>query len=81
MKTIKKIILFIGKNPLAHIFVGVVVFASGLFETLELLEEEGSAIGLGSHHGVMMVGLWGLTRGLSDMVESFDYLKEAVNKE
>jgi hypothetical protein len=76
---IKRIILFLARNPYIHIFIGAVVLIAGLIEVLENIEQDWDALTLGAHHGVSLMGLWSLLRGCCDAMESFDYLEQGID--
>lgn len=50
---LKKLLSAIVKNPWLNLVIGLVVFSSGASDAIEELDQ----LALGSHHGVMLVGL------------------------
>ena len=57
------------ERPWFQVSLGIILIASGFEEALDALEEA-DAIGLGSHHGVMLLGLMHVIKVLPDVAEA-----------
>jgi predicted membrane channel-forming protein YqfA (hemolysin III family) len=74
---IKSTIKNIASNKYAHLFLGIVVLCSGVFEAYETIEEDIESLSLKGHHGVIILGAWQMFRAIAEIIESFDYLYES----
>jgi hypothetical protein len=62
---LRKLLTTIVKNPWLNLVIGLVVFSTGASDAIEELDE----LALGSHHGVMLVGLIHLFEAAERLLE------------
>lgn len=77
MQWLWRLVSFLARNPYAHLFLGGVVLASGIAEAYEAVADDLSSARLRGHHGIILIGIWQLSRAVGEIIESFDYLNEA----
>ncbi len=63
------------RNPYLNLGAGLVMFMSGLSETITELAGDGFA--LGAHHGMIVLGLLHALRSLSEVFEGLTHVREA----
>ena len=73
MKNLAKIL----KSPWAHLFIGIVVFISGLSEAWETLGEDMRSFRLGGHHGVGLLGLFTALKAIAEVIEGMEKIEES----
>ncbi len=74
-KTLKRIV----KNPYINIAVAILLFYSGVHETVrELSELEGFRIGV--HHGVILFSILQIFKTIPDFFEGLEYIDDAVEE-
>lgn len=61
-----------------HLFLGLMVMATGLSEAWQTLYDDILSGNFGGHHGVIVLGLWHLLGSVAEIAESFDYLEQGV---
>ncbi len=72
MKTLKRIV----KNPYINIIVALLLFYSGISETVhELRELEGFKVG--AHHGVILFAVLQIFKTIPDLFEGLEYIDDA----
>ncbi len=72
-------IYWVAKNPYLHLFLGLIVVTAAVGEIWETIIEDLSEGVLRGHHGVAFIGIWHVLRAISEIIESSDYLKEALD--
>jgi predicted Na+-dependent transporter len=63
------------ESPVMNLLVGVILFATGLSETIDAFEEEIKNLSLGAHHGAAVFGLFHILRCLPDLLEGLDFVQ------
>lgn len=61
-------------RPLIRVLMGVILFATGLFETWEALEAGLEIPTVGAHHGAMMFGGFYAFKNVPHIFEGIEYL-------
>ena len=75
----RSIIQFIAMNKFLHLFLGIVVAGSGLYEVGETLLDDIVSGNVHSGHGIVIVGILHMCKALGDIIEGSDYLKESMD--
>jgi len=74
----KVLILWVAKNKILHIFLGLMTFYAGLSETWDTLAEDISSGHIRVGHGVISIAVLQLLRSISEFIEAADYLEDGI---
>ena len=77
----RRLLFFISKNPILHLFVGLVVFVTASIEIGDTIYEDLMTASVGAHHVMWVIGVWHCIRALGEMVESANFLEEGLSTE
>jgi len=78
MQSLLKVSRALAKSRMAHLGLGVITLAAGVFELAMTMEEGLFAHGLHSGHGVTLLGLWHTLRALIEIVESAELIEDGL---
>jgi hypothetical protein len=80
MRIVTNLLKRVARNAWMHFFLGIVVLASGLADFGMTLLSDLMKGSFHIGHGVVLIGIAHALRALAEIVESFDYLNEAVEE-
>ena len=72
-KMIRKLV----DNPYANLLVGIILISSSFMEVWQSFQED--TIKLGTHHGVMLLGITQTLKALPDIMDSLENLEKFEN--
>ena len=76
---IKKIIFYLAGNKWSHLFLGLIVLASGFIEVKDTFADDISSGTLRSGHGIVLIGVFHFLKAIGEFVDSLDRLKEGLD--
>lgn len=68
------------ENPYTNLFIGMILFGSGLSEAWNTLQNDIVHMNLKVHHGIMIYGIFSMLKTLPDIFESLEHVHHSIGQ-